>query len=302
MEGKIKSNKYKLIYNHNAGGGRFKNFLDNVIEKFMQYGKEVSICRLDENTNVCDFVTNIKKGEYEGIIVAGGDGTINRLVNVVIKNDIDIPIGIIPAGTSNDFAKHLQMPIDFTTCVEKILAGNVQLIDVGIVNDERYFVNICSAGLFTNAPQRADKNLKKLIGNASYIVSAANQALKFKPFKAIVEMNGKKIEKNLNLFLIFNGSSVGGFDKFTQNSDIQDGVFDVVMVEECSLFQATKILYHILFTGKHFENKYVFYEKCNQIKVSKLKGKIDEPDVDGEAGLKFPIEVKCIPNKLKIFL
>ena len=293
--------KIKLIYNSGAGQSKFKYFLDPIIEKFMQNDIEVSVFRAGKNTNLYEYLKDSDEEGTYGIVVAGGDGTINRVVNVVMKNNIKTPIGVIPAGTSNDFAKHIKMPNNFSECVEKILAGNIQKVDVGLAND-KYFINVCSAGLFTNASQKVDVNLKNVIGKLSYFITAVDQLFKFKPFDVRIETKDRVYEKEkINLFLIFNGSSAGGIDKFTIDSSIHDGLLDVLIIKKCKVAEMPNLLTKVL-SGKHFEDKHIIYLKEDWIKINKLRGKCDDPDVDGEEGPKFPLEVKCIKSGLSMFL
>lgn len=292
--------KIKLIYNSGAGQSKFKYFLDPIIEKFMQNDFAVTVFRADANTNLYEFLKDSNNEDLYGIIVAGGDGTINRVVNIMMKEHIDVPIGVIPAGTSNDFAKHINMPQNFVECIDKILTGNVQEVDVGLAND-KYFINICSAGIFTSAPQKTDMNLKNAIGKLSYFITGVEQVFEFRPFSVRIETETDIIIENVMLFLVFNGSSCGGMDKFTDGASIQDGLLDVVIIKECSFAEASVLLPKVL-TGNHFEDKNVIYLKEKWLKINKTKGKIDDPDVDGESGLKFPLEIKCIEKGLKMFL
>ncbi|MDD2376339.1 MAG: YegS/Rv2252/BmrU family lipid kinase [Clostridia bacterium] len=291
--------KIKLIYNSVAGQSKFKYFLDTVIGKFMHAGFEVSIFRAGKKTNLYDYLKDIDIDTY-GIVVAGGDGTINRVLNVMMKNNIKIPLGIIPAGTSNDFARHIKMPINFSKCIDKILLGNIQEVDVGLAND-KYFINVCSAGIFTNASQKVDVVLKNLIGKISYFIEGAHQMLKFKPFYVKIETENDIIIEKVSLFLIFNGSSVGGMDKFTDSPSIQDGLFDIIIIKDCKFHEASMLLGKIL-TGNHFSDKNVIYLKERWLKVTKVKGNCDDPDVDGDEGPRFPLEVTCIKNGIKMFL
>lgn len=295
----MKLKKIKLVYNSVAGQSKFKYFLDTIIEKFMQNGYEVSLFRAGKKTNLYEYLKDANENAY-AIVVAGGDGTINRVVNIMMKNDIKVPLGIIPAGTSNDFAKHIKMPGNFSDCIDRILAGNIQEVDVGLAND-KYFINVCSAGIFTNASQKTDIKLKNAIGKLSYFITAADQMFKFKPFEVKIETESEIFIEKVNLFLIFNGSSVGGLDKFTYNSSIQDGLLDILIIKECSLIDATTLLGKILM-GKHFDDKNVLYLKEKWIKVNKIKGSVDDPDVDGDAGPGFPLEVRCIEKGIKMFL
>ena len=292
--------KIKLIYNSGAGQSKFKYFLDTTIEKFMQNGIEVSVFRASKKTNLYEYLKDVDNEDCYAIVVAGGDGTINRVVNVIMKNNIKTPLGIIPAGTSNDFARHIKMPSNFSDCIDKILAGNVQQVDVGLAND-KYFVNVCSAGLFTNASQKADKNLKNAVGKLSYFITAAEQLMKFRPFLVKIETEKEVITEKINLFLIFNGSSVGGIDKFTTDSSIQDGLFDIIILKNWKFYQVPSIVLNIL-SGKQQEDPNIIYLKEKWIKINKIKGKCDDPDVDGDEGPKFPLEVKCIEKALNMFL
>lgn len=291
--------KIKLIYNSVAGQSKFKYFLDTIIEKFMQNGFEVSVFRAGKKTNLYDYLKNVDENTY-GIVVAGGDGTINRVVNVMMKNNIKVPLGVIPAGTSNDFARHIKMPYNFSECIDKILAGNIQEVDVGLVND-KYFINVCSAGLFTNASQKADIALKNAIGKLSYFITAAYQLFKFKPFDVKIETENDIIIEKVSLFLIFNGSSVGGLDKFTDGSNIQDGLLDIIVIKACKFHEVSLLLGKLL-AGKHFDDKNVIYLKEKWLKVTKIQGHVDEPDVDGDEGPRFPLEVKCIEKGIRMFL
>lgn len=292
--------KIKLIYNSGAGQSKFKYFLDTIIEKFMDNDCEVSVFRASQNTNLYEYLIGCTKEDIYAIVVAGGDGTVNRVVNVMLKNDIKIPLGVIPAGTSNDFARHLKMPQNFSDCIDKILAGNIQPIDVGLVND-RYFVNICSAGLFTNVSQKVDPRVKNSFGLLSYFMTAANQLKKFKPFDVKIETKTDIYIEKVKLFLIFNGSTVGGMDLFTDNSSVQDGLLDILIIKDCNIIDTSALAGKIL-AGTHYSDKNIIYLKENWIKINKIKGRCDLPDLDGEEGPNFPLEVSCVEKGIDVFL
>ena len=292
--------RIKLVYNSGAGQSKFTYFLDTIIEKFMENGIEVSVFRAGKNTNLYEFLKDVDKEDIYAIVVAGGDGTINRVINVMMENNIKTPLGIIPAGTSNDFARHIKMPQNFSECIDKILAGNIQPVDVGLAND-KYFVNVCSAGLFTNASQKVDPKLKNAIGHMSYIIAAGEQLFKFRPFQVKIETEKENFLEKINLFLIFNGSSAGGINKFTNDSSIQDGVLDVLIIKNCKFYEVPTLLAKVL-TGKHFDDKNVIYLKEKWVKVTKIKGRCDAPDVDGDDGIDFPLDVKCVENAINMFL
>ncbi len=291
--------KVKLVYNSNAGQSKFSQFLDLVIEKFMQNDLEVIIYRAGDKDNLEEFLKDSDREELYGIVVAGGDGTLNKVVTIMMKYNIKTPLGVIPAGTSNDFAKHINMPNSYLDSIDKILKNNVCGVDVGRAND-KYFINVCSAGLFTNSSQRADPNLKQTLGKVSYFITGAKELFKFRPFSVRIRADEEEYTEKINLFLVFNGSSVGGMTYFTSDSSIQDGLLDLIIIKNCNLHEVA-ILLSKAFTG-NLEDKNIIYRKAKKIVIEKIKGNCDRPDVDGDEGPEFPIEITCIESGINMFL
>lgn len=292
--------KVKLIYNSIAGQSKFTYFLDKVIEKFMENDLEVVIYRAGEKDNLEEFLkdSDSEKDLY-GIIVAGGDGTLNRVVTIMMKYSIKTPLGVIPAGTSNDFAKHINMPSSYVESVDKILSNNINGVDVGKAND-KYFINVCSAGLFTNSSQKADPDLKKALGKASYFITGAKELFKFRPFNVKIDVDDETFYEKINLFIIFNGSSVGGMTYFSSDSSIHDGLLDLIIIKNCNLHEVATLLAKAL--SGNLDDKNIIYRKAKNINIDKIKGNCDRPDVDGDEGPEFPIKVECIENGINMFL
>ena len=290
--------KIKLIYNVTAGQNEFKYFLDAILEKFAANNYDVSVYRRSEGGNLEEYITDNDK--VDGIVVAGGDGTINRVVNIMMKNNIKAPLGVIPAGTSNDFARHINMPSSYLECIDKIIEGNVQKVDVGLVNNN-YFINVCSAGVCTNASQKADKTMKNIFGKIAYFFTGFFELLRFKPFEVKVETKHFTYTGKIFLFLIFNGSTVGGMNLFTKNSSIQDGLLDCIILKDCKHRKFRKMLRDILL-GNFEDDENIIYVKESEINITKISGKCDKPDVDGDPGPDFPMKVSCIKNGLNMFL
>ncbi len=96
---------------------------------------------------------------YEHILIAGGDGTVDLVVNAMKELDIKIPIGILPTGTANDFSNALQISFDIKEAINEIINSKPKKIDIGKVNN-KYFINVASAGMFTDVSQRINTDLK----------------------------------------------------------------------------------------------------------------------------------------------
>lgn len=291
--------KIRLIYNKSAGQNKSSEIISDIIARFSEASFEVSVFSASKENSCETFIADTPKDTY-AIVVAGGDGTINKVVNLMMKYEIKVPLGIIPAGTSNDFAKHLGLFGNIDLAVDKIIEGNIEGVDIGKVNDT-YFVNVLSAGMFSSTSYKTDKRLKEMFGQISYFLTAAKQPFEQKPFKIKIETEDAVLEENVVVFLVFNGSSVGRIDLFTDNSSVQDGMLDLVILRHGKFNETLKILGEFE-NGEFLSNDNVVYLKDKKFKISMAEGKCDRPDVDGDEGPEFPLNVECIEKGINMFI
>ena len=291
--------KIRLIYNKSAGQNKSSEIISDIIGKFNENGFEVTAFRASKENSCEDFVRETSDDTY-ALVVAGGDGTINKVVNFMMKYEIDVPLGIIPAGTSNDFANHIGIFGNIDMSVDKIIEGNIEPIDVGKVNDT-YFINVLSAGMFSSTSYKTDKRLKEIFGQLSYFLTAAKQPFEQRPFKIRIETEDAVLEENVVVFIIFNGSSVGRIELFSNNPSIQDGMLDMVILRKGKLNETLKILGEFE-NGEFLSNDNVVYLKDKKFKITMLEGKCDRPDVDGDEGPEFPLNIECIEKGINMFL
>jgi len=291
--------KIRLIYNKSAGQNKSSEIISDVIGRLSENEFEVTAFRASKENSCENFIKETPEDTY-GIIVAGGDGTINKVVNFMMKYNIRVPLGIIPAGTSNDFAKHLGLFGNVQLAVQKIIEGNVEGIDVGRVNDT-YFINVLSAGMFSSTSYKTDKRLKDVLGHLSYFLTAAKQPFEQRPFKIKIETEDAVLEENVVVFIVFNGSSVGRIDLFSYDPSIQDGMLDMVILRRGKLNETLKILGEFE-NGEFMSNDNVVYLRDKKFKVTMLEGKCDRPDIDGDEGPEFPLDVECIEKGINMFL
>jgi len=289
----------RLIYNKSAGQNKSSEIISDIIGKFNENGFEVTVFRASRENSCEDFVRETSQDTY-ALVVAGGDGTINKVVNYMMKYEINVPLGIVPAGTSNDFANHIGIFGNIDISVDKIIEGNIEPIDVGKVNDT-YFINVLSAGMFSSTSYKTDKRLKEVFGQLSYFLTAAKQPFEQRPFKIRIETEDAILEENVVVFIIFNGSSVGRIDLFSNNPSIQDGMLDMVILRKGKLNETLKILGEFE-NGEFLSNDNVVYLKDKKFKITMLDGKCDRPDVDGDEGPEFPLNIECIEKGINMFL
>jgi diacylglycerol kinase (ATP) len=286
--------KAKIIYNPYSGDKSFKQKIDLVIEKLQVGGYEVTFCRTTSVENIYESIGASKR--FDIIIVSGGDGTINHVVNAMIQNDINVPLGIFPSGTANDFASHLKIPRNVTDACKVIIKGNIKELYLGKIN-ERYFVNVAAGGLLTDISQTIDINMKNTLGKMAYYIKGIEKLPDFRPIPITVKYNDKTIKEKVFLFVILNGSTAGGF-KLAPDSSADANTLNFVGIKTCNIIDLFNIFIKML-RGEHLEDNNVIYFQGNEFLVE-CKEDI-ETDIDGETGPQFPLNIRLSSKKLKVF-
>lgn len=289
--------KFILVYNPVSGDASFKFKLDNVIETFQHKGCIVIPFRITNTQDTSDFVQLTKEVAAEGIIVSGGDGTIHEVINIMLAYDLDLPLGIIPSGTSNDFAAYLQLEKNIDMCVDVIVKGEIKNFDVGKVND-KYFFNVASAGLMTSVAHSADVMLKNTLGKMAYYFKGLGELPNFKALNMRITADGQIIEGEVFLFLIMNSGTVGGFPRLVPYAQIDDGKLDLLIINKCNLPELMSLFFSFL-KGIHYNSKHVTYIQAQQIDIE-CEEEV-QSDLDGELGPNLPLHVKVVPGKMKFF-
>lgn len=287
--------KVKFIYNPNSGNKNIVHKLDDIIAKYQLNGYTIVPHRISKDTTIEDGLKDINDN-YNHILIAGGDGTIDRLVNYMKKNDIDIPIGILPTGTANDFANVLNIPLDIDLCIENIINSEPKYIDLGVINDD-YFVNIASTGMFTDVSQRVDSNLKHSIGRISYIIKGVEDALHLRKFNVTIRSKELEYDGDMYLILVLNGRTAGNIS-FAHNAMLDDGYLDVIIFKAMPIPKSIPVLLDIikgLPLDKHDE---IIYFKTDELYVDCSDDIVT--DIDGERGPDFPLNIKCMKNGIQI--
>ncbi len=287
--------KVKFIYNPNSGNKNIIHKLDDIIAKYQLNGYTIVPHRISKDTTIEDGLKDINDN-YNHILIAGGDGTIDRLVNYMKKNDIDIPIGILPTGTANDFANVLNIPLDIDLCIENIINSEPKYIDLGVINDD-YFVNIASTGMFTDVSQRVDSNLKHSIGRISYIIKGVEDALHLRKFNVTIRSKELEYDGDMYLILVLNGRTAGNIS-FAHNAMLDDGYLDVIIFKAMPIPKSIPVLLDIikgLPLDKHDE---IIYFKTDELYIDCSDSIVT--DIDGERGPDFPLNIKCMKNGIQI--
>lgn len=289
--------KYALIYNPVAGDARFKTKLDEVIEYLQASGSMVLPFRTKNKGDIRPFISEIREFAADGFIVAGGDGTMHEVINAMLDEDVDVPLGLIPSGTCNDFATHLNFGKDLPKCLRAVTGGLWRVVDVGSVNGE-YFLNVASAGLLTSVAHSVDASLKNTLGRMAYYLKGLGELPSFRSLHVKITADGQVIEDDILLFLVMNSGMVGSFPSLAPAAKIDDGKLDLLIVNKCSIPDLMGLFISI-FSGRHTASSHIRYLQATDILIQ--CDEQVESDLDGERGPALPLTISTVTNKLKVF-
>ena len=289
--------RVKFIYNPVSGNGILKTKIDNIIEVFQRRGYQIIPHKLLGKSDVKKAFEHFEPDEYYAVVAAGGDGTVHEVLNLLKKVDSNVPFGIIPSGTSNDFANYLGLPKDINECIDVITIKNKpEFVDIGQVNS-RYFINVVAGGILSSIAHKAKKELKNYLGMFAYYIKALEEIPNIKPFHIEIDSDTQNISEDALMFLILNTSIAGGF-KVAPNAVIDDGLLDVFVIKNCSIPDFAGLFLKLL-RGEHVQDEKVIYFQASELKVNCDPGV--EVDIDGEKGHEFPLEIKVLPNCMRVF-
>ena len=291
----------KLVYNPNSGDKQFKNHLDACTEVFQKAGYITHLLRA---TSMELLDKSIASMEESVLVVSGGDGTVNQVVNTLMRHKKDVPLGIIPAGTANDYATYLKMPKDPRAAAEAIVNGRIIKSDLGMVNG-RYFINVCGAGLLANVSQQIDTQFKDALGKLAYYLKGLGQLPNFMstPLRITTVTSGatKVLEDEFFLFLILNGGGAGGFDRLSVTARIDDGMLDFIGFKAMSMIDVAAIFLKVL-TGDYLDDRRVVFLREKELFIEHIKGEQIDTDIDGENGPDMPLEISCQKEAIRLLV
>ena len=289
--------KILLIYNPVSGSATFKKNLDAVIEKFQRRKILLTIYRTRADSTAEEFAEIVKLSGAEGVIAAGGDGTLHTVINWLKKSEINLPVGIIGSGTSNDFATHLELDAEKT--VAAVAENKIRPVDLGLVNGKDYFINVASAGVFTSIAHEVDALQKNSLGKLAYYIHGLGELPKFKSVPLKICADDKNFELEAFLFLVLNSPAVAGLKKISDVAKIDDGKLDFLALKKTSPRNLISLAQKIL-SGKCIDaDKNLFYLQAKNIEIN-----ADEKltaDLDGEIGDNLPLKIETVHGAINFY-
>ncbi|WP_042225188.1 diacylglycerol kinase [Oceanobacillus manasiensis] len=290
--------KARIIYNPTSGREAFKKELPYVLEKLETAGYETSAHATTCEGDAIEAAKAAVERGYELVVAAGGDGTINEVINGIAEQDHRPKLGIIPVGTTNDFARALNIPRDIKKAADIIVNGRTKFLDIGKVNDY-FFMNIAGGGKLTELTYEVPSKLKTMLGQLAYYMKGIEMLPSLKPTRVKIEYDGNIFDEDIMLFLVANTNSIGGFEKLAPVASMDDGYFDLLILKKANLAEFIRIA-TLALRGAHLEDKHVIYTKAKHIKVSPEEKM--QLNIDGEFGGLLPGEFINLQQHIEFYV
>ena len=221
--------KLLFVMNPFAGTRRANRVLAEVLSVFNRAGYEV-LTYMTAGQGDATREVQARAAEVDLVVCAGGDGTFNETITGVLRSGRDLPVGYLPAGSTNDFAASLHLPTDLLQAARDIVEGEPCCYDVGKFGN-RYFSYVASFGAFTRTSYSTPQNIKNALGHTAYLLDGISELSQIKPLHVRFELENEVIDDNFIFGAISNSTSVGGILTLDPRQvDMSDGKFELLLV------------------------------------------------------------------------
>ena len=221
--------KMLFVMNPYSGMRRANKYLVEVIELFNRAGYEV-IVHMTQGPGDATKIVASKAFDMDLIVCCGGDGTFNETISGMLSVGANVPLGYIPAGSTNDFAASLKLSGNVMQAAQDILDGQPVTYDVGKFGN-RYFSYVASFGAFTKASYSTPQSIKNALGHTAYVLEGINELSQIKNEHVRMEIDGQVVEDDFLFGAISNSTSVGGILTLSPDMvDLADGQLEILLV------------------------------------------------------------------------
>ncbi len=293
------SKRALVIVNPRAGTRKSKRDMFEIVDRLSRKGYKVSAQTTTQSGDGTRFVREYGK-EQDLIICCGGDGTLNEVINGVLESGLKTPIGYVPAGTTNDFARTLQLPKKAEKCMDRILSGWPHPYDIGNFNG-RNFTYIASLGAFTKVSYSTPQKIKNALGHTAYLLEGVKEIGNIAPFEAEFTANGETYAGEFLFGAVSNSTSIAGlFSLKKLEVRLDDGEFELILIRNPKNVNDLRGILQGLTQGK-YDPRYVVFTHANEIDF-----KAPKPlpwTLDGESGGdQTQVTIKVLSDAINIIM
>lgn len=288
--------KLLFILNPCSGQRKANKQLTEIVDLFNRAGYTV-ITHITACSGDAQAAAQRYAPEVDRIVCCGGDGTFNETVSGVLKSGLNIPIGYIPAGSTNDVASSLGLSNNILQAAQNIVDGSAQSVDVGCFGD-RYFSYIASFGVFTRTSYTTPQSLKNTLGHAAYLLSGIQELSQLRTYPVRFELPGGKVIEDEFLFgAVSNSTSIGGILTLSQ-ADMHDGMFELLLIRAPKdLFELSDCVRAL--QQKTYNNPMITFLNTPSVKVSAPENMDWTLDGEQQNGCSY-VEIQCLHHAIQV--
>lgn len=292
----------RLIYNPTSGNEGMRKYVGDVLNELEKAGYEASAFQTQpEPFSAKKEAARATEEGFDLIVAAGGDGTINEVVNGIAPSAKRPKMGIIPAGTTNDYARALRIPREDPVAAAALIGKNQTLkMDIGKANNA-YFMNIAAGGSMTELTYAVPSEFKSIFGYLAYLIKGAEMLPSVHTVPLHIEYDDGQYDGPASMFLIGLTNSVGGFEQIVPDAELGDGQFTAIIVKTANVAEMLKLIALVFNGGKHVDDPNIIYVKTSKISVRRTDNKELKINLDGEYGGDTPMDFVNLSKHIEMF-
>lgn len=288
-----------LVVNESAGKGKALYLANQFSKLLVNSNQEFTLIHETSHEKTIEKLkSSLSTNSYKKVIAIGGDGLVNLCLQYLARSGITL--GVIPAGTGNDFARAVGVNgLSVNKIFDLYTKSDPAEIDLGLVksqSSERWFVQVLSTGFDAEVNSRANK-IRWPKGKSKYTIATVRTLAKFRPITYEIEMDGHKLSQSAMLFTIANGETYGGGMRICPGASNSDGFFELLLVKPVSRFVLLTIFPKV-FKGNHIPHQKIDTYQAKEVKISASTSSY----ADGEYVANLPITVTNVGNALSTWL
>ncbi|WP_099467076.1 diacylglycerol/lipid kinase family protein [Konateibacter massiliensis] len=259
--------KMMFIFNPHAGKALIKNKLVDILDIFTKKNYEVTVYPTQSGKDAMEITRDLPEGTYDIVVCSGGDGTLDQVVSGMMQRNERLPLGYIPAGSTNDFANSLRIPKNMLRAAEVAVGEDYFLSDIGSFNKDS-FVYIAAFGIFTEVSYQTRQEVKNILGHAAYLLEGVKRLNSIRSYVMKIECNGEVIEDEFIFGMVTNSISVGGFKHMTsKNILLDDGLFEAAFIKKPNNpIELQEIIATLLI--EELDTKYIYSYKTDKVVIT----------------------------------
>ena len=295
------NNHILVIINPFSGKKKGKKIIPNIQSALKKYALTFDINITKYANHAKEIVANLDANKYSKIIIYGGDGTFNEVVNGLLlrQDDYSPTLGFLPGGSGNSMMHDLGL-LDPIKALAPILNNQISTLDVmklSFKNHVEYAINIVGLGLATDIGSLAEK--MRFLGPSRYLISSMISIFLLKKRECIIKLNHQVINDSFLFVLVCNTQYTGTGMRAAPHALLNDGLLDVIILKkEINRYNLFNLLPKI-FSGEHIHSPFIDYIQCDTVE---LKTNYNENlNIDGEIKQNTPVQIQILKNKLKVF-